>query len=49
MGVETNDNLLDTSWILNHRGGMGSHTRFIMIMIMMIITQSTIYNGLWLK
>ena len=47
MGVETNDNLLDTSWMLNHRGGMGSHTRFIMIM--MIIIQSTIYNGLWLK
>ena len=45
MGVETNDNLLDTSWMLNHRRYMGSHTRFIMI----IITQSTIYNSLWLK
>ena len=47
MGVETNDNPLDTSWMLNHRRYMGSHTRLIMIMI--IITQSTIYNSLWLK
>ena len=47
MRVETNGNLLDTSLMLNHSGYMGSHTRFIMIMI--IITQSTIYNGLWLK